>query len=152
MIKEYELFIDEAQTPYLKEVRGYECSEEFLKNPELISEFLRKSFNMDKKAEEEVVMLAMNTKCRPLGAFSVFKGTINSSLFNPRELILRAVLAGAVYIVVAHNHPSGVLDPSKEDIQAAKRIKDAALLMGMDLLDFLIIKEDYYSFKEEDRL
>ena len=152
MIKEYELFINEAQTPYLKEVRGYECSEEFLKNPESISDFLSKSFNMDKKAEEEVVMLALNTKCKPLGAFSVFKGTINASLFNPRELLLRAILAGAVYIVVAHNHPSGVLEPSGEDVKAAKRIKDAALLMGMDLLDFLIIKEDYYSFREEDRV
>ena len=152
MIKEYELFINEAQAPYLKEVRGCECSEEFLKNPETISVFLKQAFDMDKKAEEEVVMLALNTKCKPLGAFSVFKGTINSSLFNPRELILRAILAGAAYIVVAHNHPSGVLDPSKEDALAAKRIKDAAELMGMDLLDFLIIKEDYYSFREEDRL
>ena len=152
MIKEYELFINEAQTPYLKEVKGYEYSEEFLKNPEMIFHFLKDSFNMDKKAEEEVVMLALNTKCKPLGAFSVFKGTINASLFNPRELILRAVLTGAAYLVVAHNHPSGVLDPSKEDIQAAKRIKDAALLMGMDLLDFLIIKDGYFSFKEEDRI
>ena len=149
MIKEFDLYIDEDQAPYLQKVREHACSKEYLNNPKVISSFLRKAFEMDKKAEEEVVVLSLNTKCKPLAVFSVFKGTINSSLISPREILIRAMLSGAAYIAVAHNHPSGELTPSKEDKLVSKRILEASNMLGIEMLDFLIIKNGYYSFKEE---
>jgi DNA repair protein RadC len=72
--------------------------------------------------------------------FSVIStGTANSSLVHPREVFQRAILAGAISIIVAHNHPSGSLTPSGADHTTTSRIKDAGEILGIKLLDSLII-------------
>ncbi len=65
-----------------------------------------------------------------------------------REVFIRALLCGAVFIVVAHNHPSLNVVPSNEDVQVAKRFKEAGKLLGVKLGDFLIIGNGYYSFAD----
>ena len=78
------------------------------------------------------------------------RGTINTSLVHPREVFKRALLNNASNIMVAHNHPSGDPNPSKEDIQITERLKEAGNLLGINLLDHIIVGEDkYISLKEK---
>jgi len=68
-------------------------------------------------------------------------GTANASMVHPREVFQRAILAGAVSIIIAHNHPSGVLTPSDEDHKVTQRLKDAGDILGIKLLDHIIISD-----------
>ena len=75
-----------------------------------------------------------------VASFSVIStGTANSSLVHPREVFQRAVLVGAQAFLVAHNHPSGSLTPSREDLDVTQRLSKAGELMGIKLLDSLIV-------------
>ena len=76
-------------------------------------------------------------------------GTLTSSLVHPREIFRRAVMQGSNSIIVAHNHPSGMVDPSDEDMHVTKLLFDAGSLLGITLLDHLIFTPtSFYSFKE----
>ena len=77
-------------------------------------------------------------------------GILNQSLVHPREVFSYAIEKRCASIIVAHNHPSGVLEASNEDINVTKRLKESSKILGIELLDHLIITSDgYFSFKEE---
>ena len=78
-------------------------------------------------------------------------GIVNRSLVHPREVFRRAIVDNAAAIVVAHNHPSGNLDPSDEDHEVTRRLVEAGRLIGITVLDHLIISRNgYYSFLEHN--
>ena len=80
-------------------------------------------------------------------------GILNQSLVHPREVFSYAIQERCASIIVAHNHPSGVLQASDEDINVTKRLYESGKILGIELLDHLIITKDgFYSFKEEDLL
>jgi len=80
-------------------------------------------------------------------------GTINQSLVHPREVFSPALVSNATSIILAHNHPSGELSPSIEDINITRRLKESSKLLGIELLDHVIIsKYGYFSFKDEGLL
>lgn len=80
-------------------------------------------------------------------------GTLNRSLVHPREVFADAIIDRAASIVIAHNHPSGVLEASHEDILVTSRLKESAKLLGIDLLDHLIISKDgFVSMRDLDIL
>lgn len=80
-------------------------------------------------------------------------GTLNQSLVHPREVFADAITDRAASVIIAHNHPSGQLHPSHEDMLVTERLKKAATILGIDLLDHLIITgEGFYSFKNEGKL
>jgi DNA repair protein RadC len=80
-------------------------------------------------------------------------GTLNQSLVHPREVFSPAVEKRAASIIVAHNHPSGILKPSDEDIAVTKRLKEAGKILGIELLDHIILSANgFYSFKNENLL
>ena len=98
-------------------------------------------------------MLCFNTKNAVVGAFEVSKGSLNSSIVHPREVFKRAILSNANAILVAHNHPSGDLNPSSEDINMTKRLESAGDIIGIKVLDHLIVGENnFYSFKENSQM
>ena len=77
-------------------------------------------------------------------------GILNQSLVHPREVFSYAIEKRCASIIVAHNHPSGLLEASNEDINVTKRLKESSKILGIELLDHLIITSDgYFSFKEE---
>lgn len=127
---------------------NYQCNN--LSSPESIAELLNECFRLNKMAEEYLYMIALDTKCHPLGVFEVSHGTVDSSLVSPREVFIRAILCGATHIILSHNHPSGVVTPSKEDREVYKRIKESGKLIGIELLDNIIIGDGYYSFLEHE--
>ena len=77
-------------------------------------------------------------------------GTLNQSLVHPREVFSYALEKRCASIIVAHNHPSGVLTPSKEDINVTKRLQESAKILGIELLDHVIFtKDDFLSLRDE---
>ena len=118
--------------------------------PKDIYEVLTKVCRIQSNAEEVFILITLNTKNIVTGYFEVHRGTINTSLVHPREVFKRALLNNASNIMVAHNHPSGDPNPSKEDIQITERLKEAGNLLGINLLDHIIVGEDkYISLKEK---
>jgi DNA repair protein RadC len=80
-------------------------------------------------------------------------GTLNQSLVHPREVFAYAVEKRCASIIVAHNHPSGILKPSSEDISVTQRLNESGKILGIELLDHLIFTaEGFVSLKEEDVL
>ena len=119
--------------------------------PDSICDMMCNVFHSDKQTEEICHILCFNTKMKLQGVFEISRGTVNISLINPREVFMKALLCGAVYIILVHNHPSGDITPSKEDVEVTKRIKEAGNLIGITLLDHIVIgDESYYSFMEHN--
>lgn len=117
------------------------------------AEILKTVLNMDKLPTEQFAMLALDTKLNVIGVHVITQGTINQSLVSTRDVFQRALLNNATCIVIAHNHPSGDVEPSNADFNVTKRIKDAGKLLDIKLLDHFIIGYDnYYSFAENGNL
>lgn len=120
-----------------------------LANPADIAQVMDAVFDLPNQAEEYLYLLALTAKCRPICFFEVSHGTCQASVVGVREILIRALLCGAVNIVIIHNHPSGNPQPSAEDIQATKRLKEASDIIGINFCDHLIVARDgYISFKE----
>jgi DNA repair protein RadC len=69
-------------------------------------------------------------------------GTLTSNIVHPREVFQPAVLHNAVAVIVAHNHPSGVLTPTAADLRVTKQLRQAGEVLGISLLDHLVIGTD----------
>lgn len=83
----------------------------------------------------------------------IFIGTVNYSLVHPRDIFKEALILNASSIICVHNHPSGEVNPSKEDINITKQIKDVGDIIGIKLIDHVIVSKDkYYSFLENGKI
>ena len=83
----------------------------------------------------------------------LFLGTVNYSLVHPRDIFKEAYLLNATGIICVHNHPSGDVSPSKEDISLTNRLREVGKLMGILVIDHIIIGEEmYYSFLENGKI
>lgn len=99
---------------------------------------------------EEVVIINLDSQLHPLNYNIVSVGDINRSMLCVRNIMKSAILSNASGLIMLHNHPSGNVTPSDEDIQSTKHVNDACKLMDMTLLDHIIVGSNgrYYSFKE----
>lgn len=87
---------------------------------------------------------------RLLSEGTVFEGTLNASVFHPREIFRFAIEESANSIILVHNHPSGDPQPSQEDIRATKQLIEAGHQIGIKVLDHIIIGDGIFvSLKEE---
>ena len=117
-----------------------------------IAEMMNTVYRLNQKAEEHVYILALNTKCNPVGVFLLTKGTVDRSLISPREVFVRLFLCGANCFVAVHNHPSGDPTPSVQDFSITKRLKECSEMMGVNFLDHIVIGDSYYSFADHHTL
>lgn len=90
----YEAMLSEDDRTKLVKEKGLNYEAEKLNSPESIVLMMRRLLHMEQMAEEHCYMIAMNSSCRVLGVFFISKGTVNVSLVTPRELYIRALLAG----------------------------------------------------------
>jgi DNA repair protein RadC len=88
---------------------------------------------------EQFAVVVLDVKHNILGLKVLFQGTCTETLANPREIFQTVLLMGGSRLVVAHNHPSGSLEPSPEDIQLTNQLLKASQVMNIELLDHLII-------------
>ncbi|MFA5341992.1 MAG: DNA repair protein RadC [Clostridia bacterium] len=80
-------------------------------------------------------------------------GTLDSSIVHPRDIFNEVIKACAHSFIVVHNHPSGDVNPSENDILLTKRLKKAGILLGMELRDHIIVSElNYFSFLSKSML
>ncbi len=91
-------------------------------------------------------MLFLNNQHYLIEKETLFQGTINSTQVHPREIIKSALKYNAAAIILAHNHPSGITTPSKEDIAVTEQIQQACKLIDVRVLDHLIIGKTRFSF------
>lgn len=139
----------DGQNILVKESTVNYTSVKMLSSPEKIVEIMQEVFNLNKFGEEYVYMIALNSKCSPIGFFQVSHGTVYTSLLQPREVLIRALLVGATGIIICHNHPSGYPLPSEMDIKVTTKLKEACELIGIILHDHIIIGSgSYLSFQE----
>lgn len=117
------------------------------------SDILSAVWKYAEKNQEHFLVASLN------GAHEVIEtrvssiGILNRTLVHPREIFRQAIIDNASAIIIIHNHPSGNLEPSQEDIEITKRIKDAGFIVGIEVLDHIIISKcGYYSFLEEGKL
>ena len=88
---------------------------------------------------EQLIAILLDTKQHVIGVAPVTQGTLNASLAHPREMFRAAIIANAAAIVLAHNHPSGDLQPSQEDWDLFGAARKAGVIMGIDMLDSIIV-------------
>jgi len=103
---------------------------------------------------EALVVATLDTKNKITSLTVGSLGSLNTSIVHPREIFKTAILGNAATIIVGHNHPSGSIEPSKEDISITTRLKECGKILGIELLDHVIIGEydKYLSFKEKGLL
>jgi DNA repair protein RadC len=103
--------------------------------------------------QEEFKVMLLNNSNEVLGIFPLSKGGITACLVDVRLIFACALKANATNIIVAHNHPSGKLIPSSNDIDITQKIKSAGKILDISLLDHIIITtKGYYSFMEVGQL
>jgi DNA repair protein RadC len=103
--------------------------------------------------KEHFVVFFLDSRNQQIHREIISIGTINASLVHPREVFEPAVKYLAVQVILAHNHPSGELEPSEEDLTVNKRLVEAGKLLGIEVLDHIIVtKDSFSSFKENGLL
>ncbi|QIM69867.1 RadC family protein [Basfia succiniciproducens] len=104
---------------------------------------------LEQREREIFLVLFLDNQHRLIKQEEMFLGTINSAVIHPREIIKTALYCNAAAMILAHNHPSGIAEPSQSDRHITERIRQAANLMDIRLLDhFIIGKGCYFSFSE----
>jgi DNA repair protein RadC len=100
--------------------------------------------------KEHFVVFYLDTRNQIIKRETISIGTLNASLIHPREVFEPAILHSTAQIIIAHNHPSGITDPSDIDKEVTKRLVEAGKLLGIQVLDHIIVtKTSYLSLKIE---
>lgn len=101
------------------------------------------------ECKEHFLCLYLNARNQVIHREIISIGSLSASIVHPREVFQVAVKHSAASIILAHNHPSGDVSPSKDDIELTRRLMKAGDIMGIEILDHLIIsKSDFLSLKE----
>ena len=113
-----------------------------IKGPDDVATFVRSV--LTDNSREHFIALYLDGSHQVVSYSTISIGIANRTVVHPREIFQRAILAGAIAIVVAHNHPSGNLTPSEEDHTVTRTIRDAGEIIGIRLLDHMIIGDRGY--------
>jgi len=138
--------IYEAKIQYSLVQKG---SSERLVAPDQVIRYMQGALDEDPTVEWFFVIL-LNRKNMPLGRTLVSRGSATSTVVHAREVFKPAILASSTGIICVHNHPSGNTAPSRADIQVTRKLREAARIIGIDLVDHMILGAGsaYYSFSE----
>ena len=137
-------------------VINFTKSDKTINNPKAVFEVLKGYMKAQDKIDRDkehffVFHLDVRHKIKLLELVSV--GTLTSTMVHPREVFTRAISARSAYIIIAHNHPSGVIEPSTDDIAITNRLQEAGKILDITVLDHIIISsKEFYSFKANGRM
>ena len=123
----------------------------YLTGPEDVADmFMREMAALDREHFRAVLL---NTKNRILGVRTISIGSLNASIVHAREVFKAAVAESAQAIVLVHNHPSGLPEPSSEDIVVTERLAEAGRILGIEILDHIVLgSQGFVSLKEMGHL
>ena len=103
--------------------------------------------------KEHFMIIMLNTKHRVIAKKVISIGHLHASLVHPREMFKEAIRRSSASVILVHNHPSGDLTPSRDDITTTERLRDVGDMLGIDVLDHIIIGDNrYLSFREQGLL
>lgn len=126
-------------------------SADVIQNPDDCRRYVRMA--LGRREREVFACLYLNTQHHILGFEELFQGTLNMATVHPREVLKQALAMGAAAVILCHNHPSGVAEPSVADRELTKRLSDALALVDIKVLDHLIVTEyEVQSFAERGLL
>ena len=94
---------------------------------------------MSYEPREQFRIIYLNTRHAVISDEVLFYGTLNGATVNPREVAKAALLHNAAAVIISHNHPSGVAEPSQADISLTVKLKEALLLIECRLLDHIVV-------------
>lgn len=127
-------------------------SDEEIRTPEDAVRILADAFqDYDREVVGVVNLKSDNT---PINMTIVSMGTLNQSIVHPREMLKAAFLSNAASILMFHNHPSGDVTPSREDIAMTGRMQQVCMLAGVPVIDHVILggNREFYSFRDKNVL
>ena len=97
--------------------------------------------------KEHFVIFFLDTRNQEIKREIISVGSLNANLIHPREVFEPAVRNLAAQIIIAHNHPSGNLEPSKEDLEITQKLIESGKILGIEILDHIIVSQNkYFSF------
>ena len=118
-----------------------------------VANCFRRIFPVELNERESMVVLYLNNSNTTVGYSIAGIGGITSTVVDVRLILRDGLLTGSTSMIICHNHPSGSLKPSQADLNLTKKVKTAAEVMDIKLLDSLILTEDsYFSFADEGKL
>ena len=122
-------------------------SNNHIRTPQDVMDVL--STEYDNAVVKMAQMLALDTKNKIIGIFTISTGSLNASIIHPRDIFQRAILSNAASVILAHNHPSGDPTPSSEDTELTKKLVDAGKILDIPILDHVVIGDGkFVSLKE----
>ena len=110
-----------------------------LTSPEATRDYLK--LRLDGMAYEVFALLLLDTRHHVIHYVELFRGSIDGASVHPREVVRLALAHDAAAVIMAHNHPSGITEPSQADLRITQRIKDALALIDVRVLDHIIVGE-----------
>jgi DNA repair protein RadC len=121
-----------------------------IRSPQDAYDYLK---DMQYLTQEHFVVVGLNTKNEVMFRETVFVGSLNSSIVHPRETFKNLIRRSCACGIVAHNHPSGNPQPSREDLELTKRLGEVGKIIGIEILDHIIVGQgQYISLKEKGYL
>jgi DNA repair protein RadC len=113
--------------------------ENALESPQMVREYLKAKLRHEQ--HEVFGCLFLDAKHRSLGFEALFHGSIDNASVYPRQVVKRALAHNAAALILCHNHPSGVAEPSQADKALTRRLKDALAIVDVRVLDHIIVGE-----------
>ena len=126
-----------------------------LSSPPKVVEYMRGAFD-ELPLSEQFWVILLDRRNHPMGRHRISVGTATSTLAHPREVFRAAVLGSAACVVLVHNHPSGMPEPSAADIALTRQMREAGKVLDIQVLDHVVIGSDiddpmgrgWFSFRE----
>jgi len=135
----------------LRQLREKMIGQNFVRSPQAVTDYLTAALRDQKR--EIFKVLFLDKSLRISGERDLFIGTIDEAAVHPREIVKAALEFHASSLVLVHNHPSGKIEPSREDYEITQKIKAACQTVSVRILDHIIIGENqYFSFSERNSL
>jgi len=137
-------FIYEVKTIVVKYKSDVEIDKAIYNTSAKLYNFLKSIYNKLDDDQEHFTLISLNNQLNIVGYKVLFSGGQDNAQVDLKLIFRYALLLGARFIAVAHNHPNGSLEPSEADISLTKRIQEAGVLLDLPLIDHIIINNNGY--------
>lgn len=129
----------------------YDLPSRHICNPQDAFNIIREVLKLNEEAQEVFAVLLLNSKNCVTGVCEVSRGSINASIVTCREVFKSAIMSNTARILLTHNHPSGDLTPSNEDIHTTRNLIDAGKMLDIAVIDHIIIGHNsFISLREKE--
>ena len=122
---------EQVRDSYAVEHVSIRCAEDLLKCKDIV--------DLSDQQQEHFNVVTLSTAAEVIKVHNITKGLLNHSLVHPREVFRVAILDNAHSIICVHNHPSGNVEPSNQDLEITKQLVESGKILGVEVLDHVIV-------------